>query len=159
VKLRAIDGGEQREPWHQQPDEDETSFALFAGWLQSARPRRSPEYPQIALQYKWAERANAYDARTSLPVTPKGQLERMLADAMVIGALEMRKVMKRVQSSGDDSELQFRELMTLMHGILENKEAMQKALADDTAADFSNLSDEEMRAVLAAKRALAKVGK
>jgi hypothetical protein len=158
VKLRAIDGGEQREPWHQQPDEDETSFALFAGWLQSVRPRRTPEYPQIALQYHWAERANAYDSRTSLPVTPKGQLERMLADAMTIGALEMRKVMKRVQGSADE-ELQFRELITLMHALVENKPALEKALADDTATDFSNLSDDEMRAVLAAKRALAKVGK
>lgn len=156
--FRVIDGGEQPEPWHQRQDEDEAEFGLFVTWLMSPRPRKSPDYPTIAMSRDWSERATAYDASTSLPSTPKGQLERMLADALTVGALEMRKLMGRVRSDGE-SVLTTKEVVMFMHALVENRPALEKALAEETEQDFSNLSDEELRAVLHAKQALAKVGR
>ncbi len=159
TSLRIIDGGEHAEPWHQLPNEDETEFAMFAAWLQRPTPRTAPTVGQIAMANQWLERANAYDASRSLPATPRGQLERMLSDAMTIGALEMRKVAKKVKADGDESTIDFKSLITLMHALVENKEQLEKALADDGESDLSHLSDEDLRGVLQAKRALMNVKK
>ncbi len=155
MTLRVIDGGEQRAPWHQQPGEDETSFSLFAGWLQSPRPRKPPEYPNVAAEFRWAERATAYDASVSMPTTPRDMLDRMLADALTIGALEMRKLMDRVRENGSN-ELSTKEVVMFMHALVENRPALEKALKDDGGDNFEGLSDEELEAVLKAKEALAK---
>lgn len=155
MKLRVIDGGEPRAPWHQQPGEDETSFSLFAGWLQSPRPRKPPDYPQIANEHRWAERANAYDASASMPATPRDQLDRMLSDALTIGALEMRKLMDRVRENGT-SELTTKELVMFMHALVENRPALEKALKDDSGENLEGLSDDELEAVLKAKQALTR---
>lgn len=151
-----IEGGEQRAPWHQQPGEDETSFSLFAGWLQSPRPRKPPEWPQIANEHRWAERANAYDASYSMPGTPRDQLDRMLSDALTIGALEMRKLMDRVREDGSPV-LSTKEVVMFMHALVENRPALEKALKDDASENFENLSDDELEAVLKAKQALTRV--
>lgn len=161
MTFRVIDGGDVREAWHQRPDEDEASFSLFAGWLQTKRPRKLPEYPQISRQFDWAERANAYDAAHSLPTTPRGQLERMLADALTIGALEMRKLMSKVREDGT-AVLSVKDTMMFMHALVENKGALEKALeSNEGEENFEHLSNEELEAVLKAKQALsrASVGK
>lgn len=159
MSLRVLPGGEERQPWHQAPNEDETEFSLFAGWLNSPRPRKPPDYPQIALAHDWTERADAFDQSREMPASPRGQLERMLADALVIGSLEMRKLMNRVRADGEPV-LPVKEVMLFMHALVENKEALEKALAaDDSAPDFSNMTDAELETILAAQSALAKVGK
>jgi hypothetical protein len=161
MTLRVVDGGagqEQRQPWHQRDDEDEAEFGIFVTWLMSPRPRKPPDYPQIAMSRAWSERATAYDASTSLPASPKGQLERMLADALVVGSLEMRKLMGKVRENGDPV-LSTKEVVMFMHALVDNKDALEKALGDDVEQDFSNLSDDELRDVLRAKQALAKVGR
>ena len=155
MTLRVIDGGEHRQPWHQRSDEDETSFSLFAGWLTSPTPRKSPEYPQIAMQHGWAERANAYDATVAMPTTPRGQLDRMMADALTIGALEMRKLATRVKEDGSPV-LSTKEVVMFMHALVENKDAVAKALEDDSGDNFENLSDEEIETILKAKTAISK---
>jgi hypothetical protein len=155
MTLRVIDGGEQRDPWHQRDDEDETSFSLFAGWLNSPRPRKAPDYPQIANQFDWSGRATAHDAAHSLPTTPRGQLERLLSDALTIGALEMRKLMGRVREDGTPV-LSVKETVMFMHALVENKGALEKALENDSGENFEELSDDELEAVLKAKQALSR---
>jgi hypothetical protein len=82
----------------------------------------------------------------------------MLADALVIGSLEMHKLMNKVRSDGE-SVLPVKEVITFMHALVENKAALEKALnADDGEQDFSNLTDEELETVLAAQSAIAKAG-
>lgn len=153
--LRVIDGGEVREPWHQRPDEDETSFSLFAGWLNTPQPRKSPEYPQIAMQYGWAERATAHDASHSLPTTPRGQLERALSDTMTVWALEARKLANRVREDGSQV-LTTKEILMFGQFLHENRATLEKALAEDTGDNLEGLSDEELEAVLKAKQALSR---
>jgi hypothetical protein len=157
MTLRVIEGGSTKEPWHQRDDEDETSFSLFAGWLNTPQPRKLPDYPQIAMQYGWAERANAHDMAHSLPTTPRGQLERMLSDALTIGALEMRKLMSRVREDGT-SVLTTKEVVMFMHALVENRPALEKALEQDTGENLEGLSDDELEAVLKAKQALSRAG-
>ena len=158
MTLRMIPGGAgQPQPWNQRPDEDEAEYMLFLYWLQKPCPRPLTEYPKIAMQFEWSERANAYDAAHSLPSTPKDQLSQMLADALTFGALEMRKHMNdsRKQSTPVSN---MRELVTLMYALVENKGALERALADDVDLDLNQLTDDEMRAVLEAKRAITKIG-
>ncbi len=155
VTLRVIPGGDVREPWHQLPEEDEASFSLFAAWLTGQRPRKQPAYPQIAMAYKWAERANAYDASFSMPATPRDQLDRMLSDALTIGALEMRKLMNRGREDGTPV-LSTKEVVMFMHALVENRPALEKALHEDSGESLEGLSDEELEAVLMAKQALSR---
>jgi hypothetical protein len=157
TSLRVIDGGDRREPWHQQLNEEEAEFCLFAAWLTSPKPRATPGYTQVALVHNWAERANAYDASQSLPTTPRGQLERMLSDALTVGALEMRKLMNRVREDGSPV-LSTKEVVMFMHALVENKPALEKALQEESGDNLEHLSDDELEAVLKAKQALAKAG-
>jgi hypothetical protein len=157
MTFRVIEGGDAPEPWHQRLDEDETSFSLFAGWLQSARPRKAPDYPQIALQYDWAGRANAYDASMSLPTTPRGQLERALSDTMTVWALEARKLANRVREDGQQV-LSTKEILMFGQFLNENRAALEKAMHEDSGDSLEGLSDEELEAVLKAKQALSRAG-
>lgn len=149
----------ERQPWDQLPGEDEAEYMLFLYWLHGPKPRPLPDSPRIALERQWSERASAYDAAHTLPRTPKDQLARMLTDALQIGVLEVRKLLRQVQRNQDTRELSFRDLIALINTIQENKPALEKALAEETDENIAaDLTEEEMRSILDAKRALAKIG-
>ena len=160
--LRVISGGQdERPPWHQIRDEDETEFMLFAAWLNSPQPRKAPDVPGIAIKNDWTKRADAYDLATAMPNTPTGRAARGWNDLEEIFAIEARKLAKDSRANGD-RELTVKEIITLGSILADNRDALKRILDADNAGegdDLGELTDEELRAIADAKKAIGKMGK
>lgn len=147
------------EPWHREPDEDEAEYLLFLAWLHTPTPRAQPDYAQIALTRDWASRANAYDTQSALPTKPKDLLQQALTDALTFSAVEIRKWARKTLTAGADVNVaQIREIVTVLNMLTENKDQLKQVL-ESTDDDLASLTDDQLRAVVEAKKALATLGK
>jgi len=141
-------------PWHRQPNEDEGEYAYFCEWLHSS-PRPAPPAPSLALERRWTERATAYDVALATPKTPKDQASAMLADAVALGANEIRKWLKESRGA-QHTVITVKDAVTLINVATENKEALARAI-EEGDADLSNLSEEDLDALIKAKEAVMKL--
>ncbi len=147
------------DPWSQQVGEVEEEYLLFLGWLHSDKPRSSPDYPGIAMHRNWAARANAFDEQSNLPTQSKDLLAQALADALTFSAVEIRKWARRTLMAGGETNVAtIREIVTVLNMLTENKEQL-KAVLEGENDDLEDLTDEQLRAVLEAKKAIATLGK
>lgn len=158
TELRLV--GRAREEWDQRTDEDEAEYLLFLGWLHSPAPRPSPSYPAIASARSWSERATAYDVTHALPTTPTGKAARGFHDLEDVFTTEARKLATEVKKGGASRLLTPKEIMALGMVLLENRDALARVLdSEEDGVDVSELSEDELRAVQAAHKALSKMGK
>ena len=151
--LRVVEN--EAPPWHKQAGEDEGEYAYFCEWLHSS-PRSSPPAPELALRWRWSERATAYDVAVALPKTPKDQAVSMLADAVALGANEIRKHLK-VSKENAHPTISVKDAVLLINVATDNREALARAI-EEGEADLSDLSEEELDALIKAKTDVMKLG-
>ncbi len=149
------------EAWAQRAGEEEAEYLLFTGWLLSGTPRAAPSYPGIAASKEWTDRANAYDTAHALPATPAGKAARGFHDLENVFSAEARKLSNEALKSGASRVLTTKEILALGMVLLENRDDLKRILEseDETGLDVSELTEDELRAVQSAHKALAKMGK
>lgn len=148
---------EAGQPWEQRADESEDAYLAFIRWLHKGDRRGIPSETGWARRYKWAERAKAFDTKTSMPRTDKERLEFTLRNVLNLVFLESNKLVRKAMVV-DDLVVSAREMVALIQLLQdrESKDIIRKYLEDDEKVDLSQLSDDDLQTVKRLKAAFRK---